>query len=110
MSNSYSEELRELSEAAEGGDCDAGERLLALFASLADDSHDPHPELVRHMARCVRRYVNLEARERRDGGPMSCDATPRHFLSRSGPAGSRKHTSPGGNGKMPQPGRTAKMS
>lgn len=93
MSNSYSEELRELSEAAEGGDCDAGERLLALFASLADDSHDPHPELVRHMARCVRRYVNLEARERRDGAqkafcvhrprsrPISVETNARHVMA-----------------------------
>lgn len=78
MSKNYSAELRGLSEAAEGGDSDAGERLLALFASLADVYNDPHPELVRHLARCVRRYVNLPAIERRDGGQRAfCVQRPR---------------------------------
>lgn len=39
MTQSWSQELRELSKAAEGGDVQSGELLLRLFASLADEAH-----------------------------------------------------------------------
>jgi len=40
MSNSYSEELRELSEAAEGGDCDAGESQMHSRAARGNCYED----------------------------------------------------------------------
>lgn len=51
--DSYDDELNELSEKAESGDAEAGEKLLRLFATLADDPENAHPILVRHVARCV---------------------------------------------------------
>lgn len=50
----------ELSEAAGNGDYEAGEKLLQGFATLADDPSNPHPDLVRHLAQCVKRFLEAE--------------------------------------------------
>jgi hypothetical protein len=50
----------DLSEAAEEGDHEAGNKLLQGFSTLADDPTNPHPDLVRHMAQCVKRFLEAE--------------------------------------------------
>ncbi len=74
----YTDELRELSEAAECGDSVAGEKLLNLFATLAEEPEGAHVELVRHVARCVKRYVELDSVRQRDGAAKAfCIQKPR---------------------------------
>jgi hypothetical protein len=53
----YTDELRSLSKAAWAGDTVAGERLLTIFAELALSPDNAHPELVRHLARCIGRII-----------------------------------------------------
>lgn len=53
----YTDELRSLSKAAWAGDTVAGEKLLTMFAELALSPENAHPELVRHVARCIGRIV-----------------------------------------------------
>jgi hypothetical protein len=75
----YEQEIRQLSKAAEGGDTVAGEKLLNLFSELATDPADYHPELVRHVARCVKRFMALEPEKRRDGARRAfCVQRPPH--------------------------------
>jgi len=54
----YSDELRDLSEAARGGDTTKGARLLKLFSDLALSPENAHPELVRHVAHCIGLIIN----------------------------------------------------
>lgn len=58
----YARELRSRSRAAEEGDHAEGEKLLRLFAELAENPDGAHPELVRHVARCVGRFLDSENR------------------------------------------------
>lgn len=77
--SSYDRELRELSQAAEQGDADAGEKLLKLFASLVNFPEHAHPELVRHLAKCVVRFRNLDSVQRRTDAPRAfCVQKPKH--------------------------------
>lgn len=77
--NSYGSELRELSLAAEKGDTEAGEKLLKLFASLVNFPEQAHPELVRHLAKCVVRFRNLDSVQRRTDSPRAfCVQKPKH--------------------------------
>jgi hypothetical protein len=73
----YAEELRGLSTAAEAGDADAGETLLQRFATLSEDPTDAHPELVRHLARCVGRFINSDSRTK-SALRAFCIARPAH--------------------------------
>jgi hypothetical protein len=50
--NGFSEEIAW----AEQGYTDASLEMLDAFADLADEPAGIHPELVRHIARCVRRW------------------------------------------------------
>jgi hypothetical protein len=61
----YSVELRQLSEAAESGDFIAGERLLRLFADLAEGPDGVHPELLRHVAKCIQRVLTADVDARK---------------------------------------------
>lgn len=54
----------DLSEAAEKGNYEAGEKLLQGFATLAEDPTNPHPDLVRHVAQCVKNFLQGECSER----------------------------------------------
>lgn len=75
----YGKELQQLSKDAEDGDTEAGEKLLHLFATLADDPHNHHPVLLRHVARCVKRFMALEPQKRRDGARKAfCIQRPPH--------------------------------
>lgn len=64
--SSYSDQLAAISKVAEEGDNEAGEKLLRLFAGLArepdencsDYAENAHPELVRHIARCLARILD----------------------------------------------------
>ena len=85
--SSYDRELRELSRAAEQGDADAGEKLLKLFASLVNSPEHAHPELVRHMAKCVVRFMNLDSLQRRKDAPRAfCVQKPSHRPANIKPA------------------------
>lgn len=50
----------DLSDAAEKGDYEASEKLLQGFSTLADDPTNPHPDLVRHVAQCVKKFLEGE--------------------------------------------------
>lgn len=54
----YDDELRALITEANSGDPVAGNKLLTLFASLSEDPAEAHPELVRHVARCIGNLLN----------------------------------------------------
>jgi hypothetical protein len=76
---SYAEELASLSNAAESGDVEAGERLFHLFAGLADDPDGAHPELVRHVARCLRRLMDHPIKDRANAAMKElCVLRPKH--------------------------------
>ncbi|MDP1651768.1 MAG: hypothetical protein Q8L56_03500 [Rhodocyclaceae bacterium] len=64
--SSQSQVLARLSEAAEGGDAEAGIELMRLFAETGRiPGATVHPVLVAHVARCIGRIVNdgMEPRE-----------------------------------------------
>jgi len=75
----YADELRELSKSAWGGNTDSGRRLLEMFAKLATSPENAHPELIRHVARCIGRIVN-------------CNHEPRESLCIKRPKHRRKDT------------------
>lgn len=80
--SSYSDELAAISKAAEEGDNEAGEKLLRVFAGLArepdencsDYAENAHPELVRHIARCLARILD----EGMDPREALCIKRPKH--------------------------------
>ena len=76
----YTDELRELSKRAWSGDAEAGRKLLVMFAQLAISPDNAHPELVRHVARCIGRIVNCDHEPRES----LCIKRPRNRVKDSG--------------------------